>query len=97
MFSCKTLTYDTINIYRPGEEREYYFIRLDEYEKESDISVEEMAHTMMEMKKAAELKAKQLESNEETGEYIKPIYFMGERYSSTALDEVRICYVFFFC
>ena len=41
---------------RPGEEKEYYFIRLNEYEKESDISIDEMTQTMIDMKKAAELK-----------------------------------------
>ena len=47
-----------------------------------------MVHTMLDMKKAAEAKAKKDALNPDTGEYIKPIYFMGEKFSSTALDEV---------
>ena len=72
---------------RPGEEMEYYFMRIDEYEKENDISMEEMTHTIIEMKKAAEIKAKRDSQSEETGEHIKPIYFQGQRYSAEELAE----------
>ena len=72
---------------RPGEEMEYYFIRIDEYEKENDISMEEMTNTIIEMKKAAEAKAKRDALSEESGELIKPIYFMGQKYSAEELAE----------
>lgn len=75
---------------RPGEEMEYYFIRLSEYEKDNSISIEEMVHTLMEMKKAADLKAKKEAENETAKEYIKPIYFMGMKYSAEALDEADV-------
>ena len=62
-------------------------MRIDEYEKENDISMEEMTHTIIEMKKAAEIKAKRDSQSEETGEHIKPIYFQGQRYSAEELAE----------
>ena len=75
---------------RPGEDKEYYFIRLKEYEQESDISIEEMTTTMLDMKKAAELKAASEHKSEESGANIKPVYFMGSLYSAQALDEADI-------
>ena len=72
---------------RPGEEMEYYFMRIDEYEKENDISMEEMTNTIIEMKRAAELKAKKDALSVETGEVIKPIYFMGKKYNAEELAE----------
>jgi hypothetical protein len=55
-FTNLLLYFFPIKTIRPGEEKEYYFIRLNEYEKESDISIDEMTQTMIDMKKAAELK-----------------------------------------
>lgn len=75
---------------RPGEEKEYYFIRLKEYEHESDISIDEMVVTMLEMKKSAEAMAAKEHKSDESGENIKPVYFMGSLYSAQALDEADI-------
>jgi len=42
------------------------------------------------MKKASDLKSKSAGLSEESGEVIKPLYFMGTKYSATALDEADV-------
>jgi len=67
----------------PGEEREYWFMRTKAWEKANMSSLEEMTETLLALRK----KALKLVEEEKKGEYIKPVYFMGEKYDSSSLLE----------
>lgn len=71
----------------PGEEREYWFIRIKEYEKESDIKLDEMVNTISEMRKRELKKAKEEASNTFNGEYVKPVFVNGQQITSAYLQE----------
>lgn len=72
----------------PGEEREYWHIRLTEYEKENDILISDMVQTVMEMK--AREKRNQSHSSKLSEEYVKPVYVMGNLISTKALEEADV-------
>jgi len=70
-----------------GEEKEYWFIRLHEYERENLITIEEMVETVIKMKKRESIDARNALLAENNAEYIKPVYVMGMKISTKALEE----------
>jgi hypothetical protein len=74
----------------PGEEREYWHIRLNEYEKENDIMIIDMVHTVMQMKSNDRKRDKAKFKQSDTEEYIKPVYVMGTLISTKALEEADV-------
>lgn len=75
----------------PGEQREYWFIRVKEYEAENEIKLEEMAATMLELKHKEALdkkKAEQLLKKglvEEDGNNGKLVFVNGIRVTTDLL------------
>lgn len=74
----------------PGEEREAWFQRLKMYEKENDIEIQEMVDTVMEMGRKAAREEKLAMQAEQGGEYIKPVYVLGTKITTKALEEADI-------
>lgn len=78
------------------EEKEYWFIRVGEYEKANEIKISEMVDTVLEMKKKEEQRLKEAEKQKAlqstaTGEdYVKPLYVMGERVTTDMMDRKDI-------
>jgi hypothetical protein len=72
-----------------GEEREYWFMRLKEYEHTNHIELDEMVHTMIELKrkeeKAEKAKAAQLLLPAE--DRAKAVYVGGKLVTTKILDE----------
>lgn len=73
-----------------GEEREDWFIRIKQYEKDNNIRVDDMVTTVMEMTQKEAKEERLARRAEETGEYIKPVYVMGKKISTKALEEADI-------
>ena len=73
----------------PGEEREYWFMRLKEYEHSNHIELEEMVLTMMELKKKEERneKAKAAQALLPTEDRSKAVYVGGRLVTTKMLDE----------
>jgi uncharacterized protein YutE (UPF0331/DUF86 family) len=74
----------------PGEEKEAWYQRLKDYERENEIQIQEMVDTVMEMTKKAAREEKLALRAEQDGEYIKPVYVLGERITTKALEESDI-------
>lgn len=72
---------------KSGEEKEYWFIRLTEYEKENLITINEMVETILKMRKRESIDARNALLAENNEEYIKPVYVMGQKISTKALEE----------
>jgi hypothetical protein len=72
---------------KSGEEKEYWFIRIHEYERENLITIDEMVETVLKMKKRESIDAKNALLAENNAEYIKPVYVMGMKISTKALEE----------
>jgi hypothetical protein len=73
---------------KPGEEREEWFIRLKEYEREGQVLLDDMAETMLNLQKRQVKEAKMAaEHRGEDGEHIKPLYLVGQKYDSVAQVE----------
>lgn len=77
------------------EEREYWFIRINEYEKENDIKLDDMLETILGMKKNEQdrlkKEAKDKEYNEKHGiaageEVSKQVYVNGDLVTTQLLD-----------
>jgi hypothetical protein len=73
-----------------GEEREDWFIRIKQYEKDNNIQIDDMVRTVLEMTKKEAREERLAMRAEESGEYIKPVYVMGKRISTKALEEADI-------
>ena len=73
----------------PGEEREFWFMRLKEYEHSNHIELEEMVLTMMELKKKEERKekAKAAQALLPTEDRSKAVYVGGRLVTTKMLDE----------
>jgi hypothetical protein len=69
----------------PGEEKEPWFQRLKEYERESDIQIDDMVFTVMEMKRREAKRLQELEGNMGSGEYVKPLYVSGQKVTADFL------------
>ncbi len=69
----------------PGEEKEIWFQRVKAYEKESDILLDDMVLTVMEMKRREAKRLKELEENIGGGEYVKPLYVTGQKVTADFL------------
>lgn len=74
----------------PGEGREDWYQRLKDYEKENEIEIKEMVDTVMEMQKKAAREEKLALRAEQSGEYIKPVYVLGKKITTKALEEADI-------
>lgn len=78
---------------RTGEEKEYWFIRLKEYEHENHIELEEMTHTMIALKKRDIQKEKEriaaLAAAAE-GEQPKEVYVHGEMVTTQMLSDTDL-------
>jgi len=77
------------------EEKEYWFIRINEYEKENDIKLDDMLETILGMKKKEQDRIKKLEKEKEfnvkngiaSGEEVsKQVYVNGELVTTQLLD-----------
>ena len=73
-----------------GECREDWFIRIKQYEKDNNISLDDMMVTIMDMARKEAREEKLAQRAEVSGEYIKPVYVMGTRISTKALEEADI-------
>ena len=73
----------------PAEEREFWFMRLKEYEHSNHIELEEMVHTMLELKKKEERnqKAKAAQAALTAEERSKAVYVGGKLVTTKMLDE----------
>lgn len=72
----------------PGEEREYWFMRLKAWEKENNSDLDEMTDTLLKLQKKRNHSEEEVE--DPNAEYIKPVYFLGEKYNSKKLEEEDI-------
>lgn len=78
------------------EEKEYWFIRVGEYEKANEIKINEMVDTVLSMKKKEQDRLKEEQKKKDfqktaTGEdYVKPLYVMGERVTTDMMDRKDI-------
>ncbi len=70
---------------KPGEEREYWFIRIKAWEKDQDANLDEMTETLLRLRKKA---VKDDEEPEGEKEYVKPVYFNGSLYNSQELVDM---------
>jgi hypothetical protein len=73
----------------PGEEREYWYMRLKEYERSNHIELEEMVTTMLELKKKDERKAKEKElmALAPAEDAAKDVYVGGRLVTTKMLNE----------
>eukprot|EP00605_Chrysophyceae_sp_TOSAG23-4_P000840 GSChrysophyteH1.ASY1.ANO1.931.1 assembled CDS len=72
----------------PGEEREYWFVRVKDYEKRSNILIDEMVHTMIDLKHKEEndRKAAELAKLNPPVDVAKSIYVLGNKIDGTLLS-----------
>ena len=72
-----------------SEEKEDFFLRLKDYQKENGISIDEMVETVIEMRKNELSKSLKEEKKrrKEVKDYVKPVYVMGKLISTKALEE----------
>lgn len=61
-----------------GEEKDMWYRRVREYEQENEIRLDDMANTIIEMKKKGKSEVADME-------YVKPIFVLGERVSTEML------------
>ena len=74
----------------PGEGREDWYQRIKDYEMENEIEIKDMVNTVMEMQKKAAREEKLALRAEQSGEYIKPVYVLGKKITTKALEEADI-------
>jgi len=72
---------------QPGEEKEEWFTRLNKYEIENVITIEDMVNTVIDMQKREVKEKAILKKNLEEGEYVKPLFVKGKRVTTKGLDE----------
>jgi hypothetical protein len=73
---------------RPREEKEDWFKRLFQYEKENDIQIKDMVGAIISMRKNKVREQEQQEEGDEFAEeYIKPIYIAGRRYDQKEFEQ----------
>ena len=77
---------------QPGEEREYWFVRIKDYEKENDIMLEEMVNTMLDLKKKEAFREKQvlIELQAPADEQTKEVFVNGVRVTTKMLTETDL-------
>jgi hypothetical protein len=85
---------------KPGEEKEKWFVRIGEYEKESEIRLEDMIDTVIEMKHKEQKQAKEAANATASQDYIKPgkevvcvyVYICVYMYVSVRLSyDIYVC------
>lgn len=72
---------------KSGELKEYWFMRLNDYEKENLITIDDMVETVLKMQKRESIDAKNELLAANSAEYVKPVYVMGMKISTKALEE----------
>ena len=73
---------------KPNEEREYFFIRLSDYEKESNIKLDEMVQTIIDMRRNDRL-TESFDYNKKSTEY-KTVYYNGQIVTTKLLEELDL-------
>ena len=75
-----------------GEEKEYWFIRVKEYERNSNIMIDEMVHTMIELKykEIQDAKARELAKLNPPEDLAKDIFVLGQQITSKMLSETWV-------
>jgi len=72
---------------KPGEDLPDWYIRLNVYEKENSITIEDMVRTVLDMKKRESKEREMATKAAENGEHVKPLFVKGKRVTTKALDE----------
>ena len=75
-----------------GEIREYWFVRIKKYEIDSNIQVDEMVKTMIDLKhkEIADKKAAELLALQPQEDMAKDVYVLGNKVTSTMLNETDL-------
>jgi hypothetical protein len=74
----------------PGEEREEWFKRVKEYEAENAISVKDMVQVILDMQRREVKEARMASKADSDAEYVKPVYVMGKKITTKALEEADV-------
>jgi hypothetical protein len=73
---------------KPREEKEDWFKRLFQYERDNDIQIKDMVRAIISMRKNKVKEQEQKEEDDEFAEeYIKPIYIAGRRYDQKEFEQ----------
>lgn len=75
---------------QPGEEREYWFIRIKEYETASNVLLDEMTNTMLDLKRKEIQKAKQPIVPSSAEDAAKQVYVLGQLVTTKMLSETDL-------
>jgi len=75
---------------RPGEEREYFFIRISDYEKESNIKLDEMVHTIIDMRRNDKSAENTKFDDDIKSKEFKVVYYNGQIVTTKLLEELDL-------